>query len=516
MKLLKKSISFTIILAMLFSLCMTSVFAADNVYSKYHEIPGKIELEDDTVKIEKGAIIKAYIYADTGAFANDSVTAFHLLGSVSDNLEIVSSGFAGDEALLTIDTDETLAGDIPEEYADFNKLLHNSKTIGQTIDFTAVVFPNDEGNAIEPDENGFAKLIWLELKVVDSGDLKINLDDSFVKFTFTTDNTQKACMKDVSFSKKGYVDNDDGTTLPSGTVTGGGGFVSNKTDGKITEVEVEDADVVIDQDNKTIDIEVPFGTDLTNVVLDVEYIGKSVSVKKGETIDLSEPFEIKVIGSNGKEISYTINAKYKESDTPVVPDDGVIFSDVELDRWSHDMIKDLYLADIVHGYGLDEKGKIIVKPDDHITREEAAKIAVTAYGLDISEYTETSFVDNDDIDDWAVPYVAAGAAHPNKMVRGYAEDNTFRPFKYITREELVTIIINTFGFGVDENAVLHFDDANEVTWAAGYISKAVNLGIAVGYEDNTFKPKQLVTREEALAMFDRALILFKSLVAQAE
>ena len=345
MKLLKKSISFLVILAMLFSMCITSVFAAETVYSNYHNIYGKIELEDDTVKIENGAIIKAYIYADTNSFGSENVTAFHLLGSVSDNLEIISSGLAADEALLKLPADESPSSAIPEEYADFDTMLHNSKTTGQTIDFTAVVFKNSEGNAIVPDEDGFAKLIWLELKVIGSGDLKINLDDSFVKHTFTTDNAKKHCMTDVSFSKKGYAENDDGVTLPSGTVVGGGGVVSNKTDGKITDVtpkNVKDTETTIDEENKTITIEVPFGTDLTNVTLDVDYVGKSISIKKGEAVDLSEPFEIKVIGSNGKEIAYTINVKHKMSDTPVVPGDGIIFSDVEVDRRSHDMIKDLY------------------------------------------------------------------------------------------------------------------------------------------------------------------------------
>lgn len=174
------------------------------------------------------------------------------------------------------------------------------------------------------------------------------------------------------------------------------------------------------------------------------------------------------------------------------------------------MIDALVKSGLVDGYGKDENGKLIIRPTGLITREEAAKISVSAYGLDVDASATLSFADASDVADWAVPYVAAGANHPNKMVRGY-EDNTFRAKGNVTREELVAMIINTFGFGVDAEPEVKYADADEISWSAGYISKAVSLGIVLGYEDNTFKPAQSVTREEAFAMFERALKIYKSL-----
>ena len=54
--------------------------------------------------------------------------------------------------------------------------------------------------------------------------------------------------------------------------------------------------------------------------------------------------------------------------------------------------------------------------------------------MDVDASATLSFADASDVADWAVPYVAAGANHPNKMVRGY-EDNTFKPAQSVTREE---------------------------------------------------------------------------------
>ncbi|MBE7037652.1 MAG: S-layer homology domain-containing protein [Ruminococcaceae bacterium] len=518
MKLINKFVSITIILAMLFSMCVVATVSAESTfYSVYaNEIGGKIELEDAEIKIENGTTFKVYVYADMNSVEKAKVTAFHLLGSVSSNLEIVDSGFAANEAILNLEATDTPAADIPADYQDFETMLHNSKTTGTTIDFTAVVFKNTENNAIDVDEDGFAKLIWIELKAKGNGTYKINLDDSFVKYDFTTEDTKKLCMTGVSFSKSSLPMGDDGTTVPSGTVTGGGGYISGKKDGKIHDVEVDkidDATVTIDEENKIIKIEVPEGTDLANLSFTFDYDGKEISVKNGEIVDVTEPIEVKVTGTNNKETTYSLEVAHKVAG----PDDAEegIFADVELGRWSYDMIKDMYDEGIIHGYGKDENGKIIIKPDDEISREEAAKISVSAYGLDVSAYAETTFDDNDLIDSWAVPYVAAGAAHPNKMVKGYP-DNTFKPFIHITREELVALVISTFGFGIDENPEIKFADADEMTWSAPYISKAVNLGIVVGYEDGTFRPKQYVTREEALTEFDRALIIYKSLTAMAE
>lgn len=502
MKNFKKHISLVLALAMLISVISVSAFAA-NPYSEYTPLTGTISLEDNTIKIRKDDTFKVYVSANLGDISKDRVTAFHILGTVSDNLEIVGSGFAADEDLTKLPA----GGDI--DGINYEKMIHNSKTSDKTIDFTAVVMKNAEGKAIEKDADGKAALIWLELKAVGTGVLSVNIADSYVRTAFEDNAADKFCMS-ASFSKRTYTsdDGDDGRR-PTGTRgnTGKAGSID-----KVTVDKIDGAEVSIDQDNKKVTITLPEGANLTDLVLSIVYTGSAISYKKGDTIDLTEPKEITVKGTDGKTVSYTVEAKIKTTE-PTPGDDSSEYSDVEKSRWSYDMIDAMIKSGLVDGYGKDEAGKLIVKPTGLITREEAAKISVTAYGVEIDNSAVAPFADADAISDWARPYVAAGANHPNRMVRGYADDNTFRGKRNVTREELVTMIINTFGFGADADAKLSYADNDEITWSAGYISKAVSLGVVLGYEDNTFKPSQYVTREEAFTMFERALKIYRSLTA---
>ena len=187
MKNIKKIISLTLTLAMIISIVSVSVFAV-NSYSGFNPITGAITLEDSAIEINKDDTFKVYVSVNLDAVSKDKVTAFHILGTLSDNLEIVSSGFADDENLTKIPTPPTVDGHT------YEKMIHNSKTTGKTIDFTAVVMSNTEGNAIAKDADGMAKLIWLELKAVGTGSLKVNIADSYLRTGFADNADDKFCL----------------------------------------------------------------------------------------------------------------------------------------------------------------------------------------------------------------------------------------------------------------------------------------------------------------------------------
>ena len=48
----------------------------------------------------------------------------------------------------------------------------------------------------------------------------------------------------------------------------------------------------------------------------------------------------------------------------------------------------------------------------------------------------------------------------------------------------------------DTDAVSSFSDVNKNDWYYSYISTAKNLGIISGYQDNTFRPNDIVTRQD--------------------
>ncbi len=91
------------------------------------------------------------------------------------------------------------------------------------------------------------------------------------------------------------------------------------------------------------------------------------------------------------------------------------------------------------------------------------------------------------------------------FISGFAEDNTFRPTASLTREQLVSMALD--GLSVPERAPATskpYPDVPTNRWSASKIEVAKELGIISGYQDGTFKPTQVVTRAELMAVMNRA------------
>ena len=91
------------------------------------------------------------------------------------------------------------------------------------------------------------------------------------------------------------------------------------------------------------------------------------------------------------------------------------------------------------------------------------------------------------------------------FISGFAEDNTFRPQASLTREQLVSIVVE--GLEVAPAATVSsnpFGDVPANRWSAAKIKSAQDLGIVSGYGNGTFRPTQEVTRAELIAIMRRA------------
>lgn len=82
----------------------------------------------------------------------------------------------------------------------------------------------------------------------------------------------------------------------------------------------------------------------------------------------------------------------------------------------------------------------------------------------------------------------------NSYAHGY-EDSTFRPDNIITRAEFVKLVNKYFGF--NNKGISNFTDINHNNWFYDDVCIAVQAGYINGYEDNTFRPNNPITREEA-------------------
>jgi N-acetylmuramoyl-L-alanine amidase len=97
------------------------------------------------------------------------------------------------------------------------------------------------------------------------------------------------------------------------------------------------------------------------------------------------------------------------------------------------------------------------------------------------------------------------------FIAGFPEDNTFRPLASLTREQLVSIVLE--GLDALPNVDLNlpttsttnpFPDVASSRWSAAKIQFAQNNNIVTGYQDGLFRPAQAVTRAELMAVLRRA------------
>lgn len=159
-------------------------------------------------------------------------------------------------------------------------------------------------------------------------------------------------------------------------------------------------------------------------------------------------------------------------------------------HWSKQYFEKLIEKGIINGY---EDGTL--RPDNLITRAEAAKLIVSAIGLSPSSNTELNFSDSSEIADWAKNYIQV--AVEKGIITGY-EDNTFKPNQNVSRKELVVLAIRAFSLNGGNADELTFADSNSIPdWAAKSVATALKYGILSGYADNTFKPDNFVTRGES-------------------
>ncbi len=171
------------------------------------------------------------------------------------------------------------------------------------------------------------------------------------------------------------------------------------------------------------------------------------------------------------------------------------FWDVQKDHWAFVYVADLAQRGAINGY---DDGSF--KPDKAVSRAEWAKIMVDAAGVKVSD---NAVYFNDMANHWANAYVNAA----KNYLTGYT-DGTYRPSQAATREDVTVAMVRLKGYDlseVDYSNLSKFKDKDSISnYAKGYVSVAIQNNLISGFEDNTFRGQDTLTRAEASALLYRA------------
>ncbi|MCH5186322.1 MAG: S-layer homology domain-containing protein, partial [Oscillospiraceae bacterium] len=142
------------------------------------------------------------------------------------------------------------------------------------------------------------------------------------------------------------------------------------------------------------------------------------------------------------------------------------------------------------------------KPDNNITRAEAAAMLTSALDYEIDDDADVGFFD---VSRKSWYYDVVLSVEQAKVFSGY-EDGSFRPDNNITRAEFTVAICNAFAIASNSKSTSKskMSDMNE-HWSKGYVDALVKAKYINGYEDGTFRPDNYITRAEAVAILNRAI-----------
>jgi len=185
------------------------------------------------------------------------------------------------------------------------------------------------------------------------------------------------------------------------------------------------------------------------------------------------------------------------------------FTDLTADHWAYMQINDLTDRGIISGYPDNT-----FKPDNSVNRVEFTKMVLKVLDKDAMEITQKNVFTDLSLDFWAYDDILR--SKELGLVVGYP-DNTFKPYKNITKSEATSIIAKTIKkknceylvpcpFTEQKNSVLkQFADYKQVAnWSKKSFSKTVENELYVNYPN-----KNYLTPNKEMSRAETAVLLYK-------
>lgn len=172
------------------------------------------------------------------------------------------------------------------------------------------------------------------------------------------------------------------------------------------------------------------------------------------------------------------------------------FNDLDGFEWASSEIEYLKEKSIISGTAADT-----FNPSGEVTREAFIKMVVLAF----DKYDKDAKAQFSDCPEeaWYFSYVGSGAAAG--IINGISE-NEFGTGKSITREDAAVILARAAFGDLSQSEAVSFSDFGSISdYAALAVSQMTQNGYINGYEDNTFRPKNYLTRAEACVILCRII-----------
>jgi hypothetical protein len=246
---------------------------------------------------------------------------------------------------------------------------------------------------------------------------------------------------------------------------------------------------------RTITVQVPYGTDLKGMIATFEH-------SLGSTVKIGSPSGLDFI-SGTTSLNYTSDViVYVTSEDgkvqnryTITVEEGLSFSDVNPGDWFYDNVMDAAENGYVSGMG---DGTF--QPKKATTRAQFASMIANALGYESDPDAASMFPDVAE-DYWGKS--AINFCVKNDILKGY-DDGTFQPEKPITRQEAASILRNAFKL-TESSSETFPDDSAISNWAkeSVYIVKASGLMKGDAGTGN-FRPTDTIIRAEAASILMNA------------
>lgn len=260
------------------------------------------------------------------------------------------------------------------------------------------------------------------------------------------------------------------------------------------------ADGIID----AVNLHMQYGSAYARDYIYVDITGiQSMAAKYGDSLTDDGFFravELDVHPSNEgqAEIAERFLAKLPEKSGAAFP-----FADVAQERWSYPYVKAMYDNGVVQG-----TAPTRFDPQGQLTRGQLVTLLGRMADVDPARYPDCAFSDVS-AGAYYAPYVEW--ARQSGVVQGVGA-NRFSPDSPATREQLAAITVRFaqqqgIALPMTEPVRTFADSASISAWAADAVSQLQRAGVLGGYPDGTFRPKAVVTREEACKILFEAILL---------